>query len=312
MTTLYFDRRTTDAARRARLFAGDLFVHSPNAASLELIELAKRLLLEAFDGRDPRTAQHHYPVQRYAEILSEVKPRFIHHPDCKRLIPRLLAAVGCDLDDTYFDVPRLRTSTSDGYLTTGIAYAFDPHRDTWYSAPMCQVNWWLPIYEIEGDNAMAFHPEYWDRPAANNSWVYDYQRWNATSRFNAVTHVGRDTRVQPELLESIPAEPRIVAVTPPGGLLAFSAAQLHSSIPNHSGVTRLSIDFRVVNASDAAALGGAPNLDSYCTGSAIDDYLRGSDLSHLPESIQGVYRAGHPQPPRFPAPAGVERSVSAA
>ena len=310
MTTVFVDRQATDAGRRARLFAGDLFVHSPNAASLELIGLAKRLLLEAFDGRDPRTAQHHYPVQRYAEILAEVKPLFIHHPDCKRLIPRLLASVGCDPDDTYFDVPRMRTSTSDGYLTTGIAYAFQPHRDTWYSAPMCQVNWWIPIYEVEGDNAMAFHPDYWDRAAANTSWVYDYQRWNATSRFSAVAHVGQDTRVQPELLETIPVQPRIVVVTPPGGMLAFSAAQLHSSIPNQSGVTRLSIDFRVVNASDAASLAGAANLDSYCTGSAIDDYLRCSDLSHLPDPIQALYRAGHPQPPRVPPPVQATRPTS--
>jgi hypothetical protein len=40
-----------------------------------------------------------------------------------------------------FDMPRLRSSTSDNYLTTGIAYEWHPHRDTWYSAPQCQINW---------------------------------------------------------------------------------------------------------------------------------------------------------------------------
>ena len=57
-------------------------------------------------------------------------------------------------------VRRMRSSTSDGYLTTGIAYAWHPHRDTWYSAPQCQINWWMPIYEIVSENAMAFHPRY--------------------------------------------------------------------------------------------------------------------------------------------------------
>jgi ectoine hydroxylase-related dioxygenase (phytanoyl-CoA dioxygenase family) len=212
----------------------------------------------------------------------------------------MLAAAGCDLDETYFDVPRMRTSTSDGYLTTGIAFAFHPHRDTWYSAPMCQVNWWIPIYEVEGENAMAFHPQHWDRQCPNDSWVYDYQEWNARSRFNAADQIGRDVRRQPVPLVEVEAEPRIVVVTPPGGMLLFSAAQLHSSIPNRSGVTRLSIDFRVVNASDAASLAGAPNVDSYCTGSAIDDYLRGSDLSHLRPEVQALYSKGHPQPPLHP------------
>ena len=66
---------------------------------------------------------------------------------------------------TYFDGPRMRTATSDGYLTSGIAYAFHPHRDTWYSAPFCQINWWIPIYDIEPVNALAFHPRYWSHPA---------------------------------------------------------------------------------------------------------------------------------------------------
>src|SRR2546425_8585889 len=31
--------------------------------------------------------------------------------------------LGCDLSRTYFDVPRMRTATSDAYLTAGLAYA---------------------------------------------------------------------------------------------------------------------------------------------------------------------------------------------
>ncbi len=38
-------------------------------------------------------------------------------------------------------------------LIGGIAYAFHAHRDTWYSAPMCQINWWIPIFEVNGGNA---------------------------------------------------------------------------------------------------------------------------------------------------------------
>ena len=66
-------------------------------------------------------------------------------------------------------MPRLRTVTSDGYLTSGLGYAFKPHRDTWYSSPMCQLNWWLPIYETTPENTMAFHPRYWDLPIKNSS-----------------------------------------------------------------------------------------------------------------------------------------------
>jgi hypothetical protein len=108
------------------------------------VEFARQLLVDAFGGRDPETAQHEMPVEDFAALLGEVKPRFIHHPENKRLLKALLEDLGCDPQRTYFDVPRLRSSTSDQYLTTGIAYAWHPHRDTWFSAPSCQINCWMP------------------------------------------------------------------------------------------------------------------------------------------------------------------------
>jgi len=53
----------------------------------------------------------------------------------KRLIIEMLIDLGCDPEKVYLDLPRMRTSTAQGYLTTGIAYAFHPPRDAWYSAP---------------------------------------------------------------------------------------------------------------------------------------------------------------------------------
>lgn len=289
MTAIYLDRKIDDDSRRDLLYKGDLFVYSANEHSLALIELARSLIRDAFPGMDPVTAQDHYPVEEYAAILSKLKPTFIHHPECKRIMPKMLEAIGCDLDQTYFDVPRMRSSTSNNYLTTGIAYAFHAHRDTWYSAPMCQINWWIPIFDIEAGNAMAFHPKWFNKATPNNSEIYNYQEWNANQRFNAAQHVGKDTRPQPKLQENIDFGEEIVVVTPPGGMLLFAASHLHSSIPNSTGKTRFSIDFRVVHKGDLLARRGSPNSDSRCSGSPINDYLQGSTLEHLPPDIQKMY-----------------------
>jgi hypothetical protein len=37
---------------------------------------------------------------------------------------------------------------------------------------------------------------------------------------------------------------------------------------------------------------GAPNIDSACTGTTMRDYLRGSDLSHIPEELIALYDDG--------------------
>ncbi len=295
MTGVSLDARVSDAERRRRIFGGELFLYSPSEPSLELVDFAKSFIQEAFDGRDPELAQYEMSVEAFAALLAELKPRFIHHPECKRLLPKMLEKLGCDPGDTYFDVPRLRSSTSDDYLTTGIAYAFHPHRDTWYSAPFCQINWWMPVFPITTENAMAFHPRYWDKRVANSSETYNYQEWNRTSRQDAARHIGVDTRVQPKALEEIELQPDIRLLPQPGGLILFSAAQLHSSVPNTSGRTRYSIDFRTVNVLDVHSQSGARNVDSRCTGTTMQDYLRCSDLSHLPEDAMAPYDAGPPQ-----------------
>jgi len=144
MNTVYFDAAITDDERRRQLFDGQLHVYSGTPGSRGLVEHATRMIREVFGDLDPELAQYHMPAEQYAAVLAELKPKFIHHPDSKRHIQQLLADLKCDLERTYFDVPRMRTATSDEYLTTGIAYAFHPHRDTWYSAPLCQLNWWIP------------------------------------------------------------------------------------------------------------------------------------------------------------------------
>jgi hypothetical protein len=299
MSAVFYNSGLTDERRRKELYNGELFVFSPTPGSLALNELARELIRDAFGSLDPTTAQHQMSVEKYVAILSDLKPKFIHHPEAKRCIQTILKEFGCDLEKTYFDVPRMRTATSDAYLTSGIAYAFHPHRDTWYSAPYCQLNWWFPIYDIESGNSMAFHPRYWSEPVRNGSKEYNYTEWNKESRKNAAQHIKTDTRKQPHAEEPMELDPQVRLITQPGGIIIFSGAQMHSTVPNATGKTRFSIDFRTVNVDDVVAFSGAPNLDSECTGTTMGDYLRATDLSHLGKEIETLYEQGPPQKATF-------------
>jgi hypothetical protein len=292
MNTIFFDSAVNEETRRKSLYDGQLFVFSPRPASLRLIQFADELIREAFSGLSPEKAQYSLPVEEYAGILAKLKPTFIHHPRSKECIQALLAELGCDLTKTYFDVPRMRTSTSDGYLTTGIAYAWHPHRDTWYSAPQCQINWWIPIYGIDSNHGVAFHPRYWKNPIKNDSKRYNYYQWNKEFRPNASQYLKEDPRPLPRPIEPVEMEPQVRPICAPGGIIMFAGAQLHSSVPNDSGLTRFSIDFRTVNLDDLNSRVGAPNIDSECTGTALRDYLRATDLSRVPEDIVALYDDG--------------------
>jgi hypothetical protein len=289
MSTLFFDSPAPGKIRSKRLYEGDIFVFDPRPSSRALCEFARSMIEEAFGAIDPRYAQFEMPVERYVEIVAPLKPRFIHHPRTMELLKAMVTEFGSDLERTFIDVPRLRMVTHGGYLTSGVGYVHHPHRDTWYSAPMCQLNWWLPIYEIESESSMAFHPRYWNQPVRNSSSEFNYYEWNAVGRRNAAKHIQSDTRKQPHALEPLELQPEVRAVPPECGVIQFSAAQLHSTVPNTCGQTRYSIDFRTVNIDDVASKAGAPNLDSAPTGTSLRDFVRGSDSAPISDDILKLY-----------------------
>jgi hypothetical protein len=274
---------------RGGLFGGGVFVFNPRPAALALVELARGLLEEAFSPRHPVEAQHYLPVDEYAAILSVLKPRFIHHPECKQLIRQLMEELGTDPEQVYFDVPRLRSATANNYLSSGIAYAFHPHRDTWYSAPQAQINWWFPVYEVQPENCLAIYPQWFAQSLPNSSDTYNYYRWNLKSRGAASQLVGTDTRVQPKLTTEFHLGPELRIVTPVGSPLAFSGHQLHATVPNTTDVTRFSIDFRTVHQADLEGGKGAPKTDVNCTGTTLRDFRRTTDLAPLPAELVERY-----------------------
>ena len=123
------------------------------------------------------------------------------------------------------------------------------------------------VFDILFSDPDVFNPDsdaYFDEAVANNSEVYNYFEWNKT-RSEIMKHTKRDTRVQPKAHEALqPVTVRFLP--PPAGLIVFSGAQMHESVPNVTDVARYSIDFRTVHVDDVMARRGAPNVDSRSTG----------------------------------------------
>src|SRR6267378_1440196 len=177
MNSIIIDAPISEEKKRELLYRGQLLVYSPTPSSLALVDFARKMVEAAFHPLDPETAQFHLPVEKYAAILSDLKPKFIHAPESKKCIQGMLGDLGFSLEKTYFDVPRMRSSTSDDFLTSGIAYAF--------------------------------HPQYWSHPVRNGSAEYNYAEWNRTSRQNAAQFIKQDTRKQPKPEEPMELDPQI-------------------------------------------------------------------------------------------------------
>jgi hypothetical protein len=284
MTVIWFNHAIRDEERRRRLYDGELFVYDNLRSVAEFTSFSREIVEAALAPHDPLRVHEVLSPSELASVLGQLKPKFTHHPEARRLVGCILAELGTDLDDCHMDVPKLRTSYPPGHLTKGIAYAFPAHRDTWYGGPQAQINWWLPIYPLTGDNTMAFYPRYFSNPAANDSDQFNYYRRNVERR-DLTKFVDSDPRIQPSAIGLSQDEPEFRLLPDVGGLILFSGAQLHATVSSPGCLSRYSVDFRTVSRSDIERGQGAPNVDVRCKGTALRDFRRASDAAPMPEEL---------------------------
>ncbi len=279
MASIILNHQLNCDRRRDELFDGQLLVYTRRSSTEALANHAIEMISEVL-APDPEKAQFSLDVNAFVKIVGSLKSRFTNDLTTKKLVRDILDDFGCDLDKTYFDVPRLRVVPHGGYLSSGVSYAYKAHRDTWYSSPACQVNWWMPVFDVTSSRAMSFFPEYWDRPVKNSSAGFDYGEWLQVGRTQASSQIKYDARNHPLPLEEIggvSSELRIAGTK--GDIILFSAGYLHATAPNVSGSTRFSVDFRTFNTSDLQSSRGCKNIDNKSTGSTISDFFRASDFS---------------------------------
>lgn len=274
----------SDSERRARLYAGEIFVYDHLRSVADFAAFTREMVEAALAPHDPRHVHEALTPAELAPLLGRLKPAFTHHPEARRLVTRILEDLGTDLDDCHLDVPKLRTAYPTGHLTRGIAYAFPGHRDTWYGSPQAQINWWLPIYPLKADNALAFYPRHFSTPVANDSDRFNYYRRNV-ERKDAAKFIDEDPRVQPSASGLSPDEPQFRLLPEVGGIIVFSGAQLHATVSSPNSLSRYSVDFRTVSRADVERGLGAANIDTRCTGTALRDFRRGRDGAPMPEEL---------------------------
>lgn len=279
MVGIYLNHAVDHEECRRLAFDGELLLYSSGAATQALADHAIALAAEALSPFDPRRAQESLSVEEFVARIGPLKSKFTNDLRTKELVRDVLVAFGCDLEDTYFDVPRLRVVPHSRYLTSGVSYAYKAHRDIWYASPAAQLNWWMPVFPVTADRAMSFFPEYWSRPVPNSSADFDYDEWCSVGRQLATSQIGNDTRKHPLPNEPVSTASELRIAGTKGDMILFSAAHLHATAENCSGETRFSIDFRTINRRDLEQGLSAPNVDSGPKGSTIGDFLRAKDFA---------------------------------
>jgi hypothetical protein len=281
MASIYLNHELEDDSRRRLIFGGELLLYTRQNATAVLADHAISMISKAFEPYEPERAQFSLSVEEFIRRVGPLKTAFTNDPHTKELVRQVLETFECDLENTYFDVPRLRIVPHGDYLSSGVSYAYKAHRDIWYSSPTAQINWWMPVFTVTAERAMSFFPEYWSKPVKNSSADFDYDEWCTVGRRLATSQVKEDSRKHPLPLEPVSINSELRVAGTKGDVILFSASQLHATAPNSSGATRFSIDFRSINLKDIETGLGAPNIDTRSTGTTIGDFIRASDFAPM-------------------------------
>jgi len=265
--------KTADnAALREAIYAGKVIRIPATAISRRLVLAVWAAIEQEFGGATPRRRlQFKLDGDEFFTRIGKVRKRLASEELYRKRLYELLAHHGFVVGEHAVDPVRLRAVTHLGHENPKAAPAYTAHRDTWYANPQAQINWWIPLHAVTEADSFAFFHNLFDKPVPNESAGFDYDEWMANVGWQST---GGKPAVYPAAQEgSYRAEDGLAFSCNAGDIILFSAAHLHQTMKNASGLTRFSIDFRTVHLGDHNAGKGAVNVDNKSTGSALDGYL---------------------------------------
>jgi hypothetical protein len=133
------------------------------------------------------------------------------------------------------------------------------HRDTWGTNLAAQINWWAPVWPISAERTFAIYPDLWKTAIANNSADFDLAQ--VMERLRTAPESLGPGQLAPRPTGTVDPNGGVPVVLEPGEIIAFSSAHAHVGVPNHTGLTRISLETRTVSITDTRARRGAPNVD---------------------------------------------------
>jgi len=254
---------------RQAVYAGGIFRLSASRLSRDLAAHVLALLEGKF-GAEINKAHERYTFADMQPAMGEIRAQLASQPQYIEIQSEILAAAGFAPAELAIDALRLRCVMNNGHLSKGADLAYAAHRDTWFGNPQAQVNFWMALHDVTPEQTFRFYPSLFNRAVPNTSQDFSYDSWMDKRGWQGMkSNAPADYPVTPQIEDTV----AFAFSASAGDIIVFSAAQLHQTVKNVSGITRYSLDFRAVHLGDHKAGLGAPNADNGSKPEALKDYF---------------------------------------
>jgi hypothetical protein len=274
-----------------RIYAGEILRLDGLPEHVRVVDFTRKFLEDRFHPYVPVEIHRHLSHDQQVEQFAAATRDYARSDDVKRLWRHVFEAAGLDPAATARDRLYLRfqphQEPSQSLLRTRSTATVRFHRDTWGTNLYAQVNWWAPVYPVTPGRTMAMYPTLWSRALRNTSATFDFSK--VLERSRAGDNISAYDGGIPQLREEIDPGLGVPVTIEPGSIIAFSAAHAHTGVPNHSGLTRISLETRTLSIEDFRAGRGAPNIDGHAPWMSpglfrrLADGARLHDLLGVPE-----------------------------
>ncbi len=266
-----------EAERNARVYAGEVIVFRGFDAVHRLVDTLQAHCRQHL-GDDPERVHTRLSEAEANEAAEGLRQGVLADTGVAEQLNAAFEAIGMDLGRNFGDGLKQRVQLAHSTSGRRMVSPLGAHRDTWGSNVMAQTNWWAPTFATEPERTIALFPSQFERPVANDSEGWDFRE---LVRRMKTQGSDPDYPLLPLATEPPPWDDALAISLLPGDLMCFSGAQLHASVPNTTGRTRLSFECRTANGADVAARRGAPNVDGRARRTTYQLFRRMSDGDKL-------------------------------
>ncbi len=255
-----------DKDRADAVFSGAVLIYRALPAMYELVACLREITRQELGLHDPCVAESELESADFRHRAGRARQVVRESDDVARLYKAVLLETGVDVSAIFYDHFKLRFQPSYDISRTRYMHDLPVHRDTWGSNVHAQINWWAPVWPVKADRTIGMFPALWNVPVSNTSAAWSYGEFTQ--------HLKADKDTNYPMLPHCSDPPLISEAVPiviaPGDIMAFSGAHLHCSIPNRSGVARISTETRTVSARDLHHSRSAKNVDCDASVSQFD------------------------------------------
>jgi hypothetical protein len=272
--------RDNERARR-EIYGGAIYKLPSTAASIRLVEQARDLLRNVLKVDEIRLAKDMLSADVFFEAIGRARKVLFMESQFHAAVRSVIAAVGFDPEGIAFDPVRLRVINHLGHEDPRAAPVYYPHRDTWYAHSQSLIAWGIPLDDLAAEETFEFYPNHLETPVENGSGQFEYKAWVKDGWDLKIGWQNKDaglTAVYPQAAECPPAGSGVGFSCRRGENLLFAGAHFHRTLPQQTGRTRFSLDFRIAHLGDHERGIGAPNVDNQSRGSALVDYVKPGPL----------------------------------